>query len=420
MRVLLEKQNPIIPAKYSSENTPDSVFDLLSNYLFSNLLTANQEQDTDGQTKINSEDASAAHANAEDVLSCPSSVSPLTQFMTEMIQSSIQQVQTKNNLNEDQNKSLAEDKQMQDPLATELAVTEAKLQKKVTPSVNESAQSGAASILSDDEETEIDNEVMKMTSEMKGRENFEKLTPSFQKLTSESENKTEYINVHERSQPVSSPANVVDSVKEAKGSDAFKVSADDQKNNLKQRIDAWLTHINYAEQSNLQAGSLDEVRSRPANPSTASTFAGEKSAPTTTAQKTEHPLSFQLDKIEQSQRDLDSYHLNIRINPPELGPITARLKVNKNKVELNIMTNNAQVEQVVKAHLATLTEQFNQSSMQLENVWVNHSDLAGQQYENPAPHTQQYDQEIQKVNTPQTQVADKTKKTSDALIDAYI
>lgn len=81
-------------------------------------------------------------------------------------------------------------------------------------------------------------------------------------------------------------------------------------------------------------------------------------------------------KVELSQSmsnaelNLTTYHANIKIYPPELGKVTARMKMDKNVATLEITAENKQVKALIQNHLSNLREQFSQSNIQLNKIEV--------------------------------------------------
>lgn len=82
----------------------------------------------------------------------------------------------------------------------------------------------------------------------------------------------------------------------------------------------------------------------------------------------------------------ESYHASIKIYPPELGQVIAKLKINGNNTELVIQAENNVVKQIVEASLSQLRDSFQQSDINLTTVMVEttHAD-AKQQNKNQQP-----------------------------------
>ena len=92
-------------------------------------------------------------------------------------------------------------------------------------------------------------------------------------------------------------------------------------------------------------------------------------------------------KIELHPETLDSmlkttYSANIKIYPPELGHVLAKLKVDKDSTQLLIMTENNTVKQIVEASLSQLRDNFQQADINLSSIQVVTSDTQGKSAEN--------------------------------------
>lgn len=110
----------------------------------------------------------------------------------------------------------------------------------------------------------------------------------------------------------------------------------------------------------------------------------------------------------------------IKIYPPELGHIIAKLRVDKNNAELIIMTENNQVKEIVESNLPMLRQHFQEASINLGQIQVQTNQSGGKDAEN----NQSRQQEA-------VRVADETvfgtskltkheaKKSDDAIIDTY-
>lgn len=70
----------------------------------------------------------------------------------------------------------------------------------------------------------------------------------------------------------------------------------------------------------------------------------------------------------------------LKIYPPELGPVIAKIKMNSNnEAELSLLTSNAQTRDVLVANIQNIKENFSESDMMLHKVHVEyHSDLLQQ------------------------------------------
>lgn len=80
-------------------------------------------------------------------------------------------------------------------------------------------------------------------------------------------------------------------------------------------------------------------------------------------------------KIELSSTTLagigkELHQADIKIHPPELGHVVAKLKVNENTAELVIMTQSHRVREVVEANLPQLKDHFQHAAINLASIHV--------------------------------------------------
>ena len=80
-------------------------------------------------------------------------------------------------------------------------------------------------------------------------------------------------------------------------------------------------------------------------------------------------------KIELSPQTLDAltkdtYKASIKIYPPELGHVTAKLKISKDNAELILLTENSVVKEIVESNLSQLRENFQRADITLTNIQV--------------------------------------------------
>lgn len=137
-------------------------------------------------------------------------------------------------------------------------------------------------------------------------------------------------------------------------------------------------------------------------------------------------LMFTLEKIEQLQNNVapnNQYHVSIKVAPEELGPITAKIKMDKNRAIIDIMVNNAHVKGVMEANLSALKAQFSQSSIQIESINVQEMPLFQQSQQEQSSSQQHHHDALNGVlNQPGNvkQPIEKSNIKSDGLIDTYI
>ncbi len=193
---------------------------------------------------------------------------------------------------------------------------------------------------------------------------------------------------------------------------------------LQKPLQAWVADMNQTKsmrdiptplQNNVTVGMRPE-----------SSIEGFSRAPTDTsvlnAAKPETPITFHFDKLEPVAGQHNVYEMNIHVSPAELGPVQAKLKLNKNKVEIVILTNNSQAEQAIKLHLPQLTEKFQQSSLQISVSVQQQSTLS---YDQGSSHSSSQTQHYQQddslpASTAKPEPNEKKQKNADALIDTYI
>ncbi len=88
------------------------------------------------------------------------------------------------------------------------------------------------------------------------------------------------------------------------------------------------------------------------------------------ASRPEYELKIDLLPLAAGSMASDVYTANIKIYPPELGSVIAKLKLDKKNAELTIVTENNRVKEVVEANLSQLKQQFQQSDINLTTIHV--------------------------------------------------
>lgn len=119
----------------------------------------------------------------------------------------------------------------------------------------------------------------------------------------------------------------------------------------------------------------------------------------------------------------DNYEASIKIYPPELGAVTAKLHINKNSAELIILTDNNHVKSIVEANLPKLRENFQQADLNLTSIQVQ-TNTSQTRDQTDSRHNQQdtassarpenSDLADTHANSPQT-----TAKKGSGIIDTY-
>ncbi len=118
----------------------------------------------------------------------------------------------------------------------------------------------------------------------------------------------------------------------------------------------------------------------------------------------------------------ETYHANIKIYPPEMGKIEARIRMDNNRANLIITTENNQVTDILKANMSILKDHFTQSHLNLDKIDIQTSlSFQGQEQkqqlkENQTDERMPAEREMQKP----TQLVENKEKNSDSTIDTYI
>lgn len=154
----------------------------------------------------------------------------------------------------------------------------------------------------------------------------------------------------------------------------------------------------------------------------ASSFKAETMAATLNAAKMNYPAEVEVHRdLSAMDINMANYRVNIKIYPPELGKITASLKMDKKSTSLEVIAETKEVKAMLQNHLSLLKEQFNQSNIQLDKVEVY---LAGDQQRN-AKH--EGEEPYQELEEPMAEEANqkpsasiKKRSTAENAVDAYV
>jgi flagellar hook-length control protein FliK len=113
---------------------------------------------------------------------------------------------------------------------------------------------------------------------------------------------------------------------------------------------------------------------------------------------------------------------NIRIYPPELGQVIAKLKMTgKNEATLDITSENSRVRDIIEASLPQLKSQFQQAGINIQTVTVDvqpslwaaeQNQQFNQKHKEPV-----LDEEV--VNPREKEHKEKLTATIDSIIDTY-
>jgi flagellar hook-length control protein FliK len=87
--------------------------------------------------------------------------------------------------------------------------------------------------------------------------------------------------------------------------------------------------------------------------------------------KTSQPeYEMKIDLLPMTVGAQEVYKASIKIYPPELGAVIAKLKMDKKNAELIIVTENNRVKEVVESNLSQLKQQFQQADINLTHIQI--------------------------------------------------
>ncbi len=169
-------------------------------------------------------------------------------------------------------------------------------------------------------------------------------------------------------------------------------------------------------QTSQYSGKIYQNNAAPVNTSTDAQAAGFS--------PTYHPdydLNIELARLSPDALGHEAYNAKIKIYPPELGHVLAKLKVDKNNAELVIMAENSHVKQIIEANLTQLRENFQKSDINLTTVQVN---VQNSQTDSSLANDQNKGSDESKMVTERTDDQEKkqlsTEKKSNSLVDTYV
>jgi flagellar hook-length control protein FliK len=155
---------------------------------------------------------------------------------------------------------------------------------------------------------------------------------------------------------------------------------------------------------------------------TASSLKAETMATTLNTAKMNYPAQVEVNRdLSAMDINMANYRVNIKIYPPELGKITASLKMDKKSTSLEVVAETKEVKAMLQNHLSLLKEQFNQSNIQLDKVEVR---LAGDQQrdtkqESEAPY-QEFEEPMAEETNQKPSASIKKRSTAENAVDAYV
>lgn len=117
------------------------------------------------------------------------------------------------------------------------------------------------------------------------------------------------------------------------------------------------------------------------------------------------------------------YHANIKIHPPELGAVIAKLKIDKNNAELIIVAENNQVKSIVEANLSQLKESFQKHDINITSVQIDVQNPQSGMSDQSSKEQRAQDSSENKDQAADTRKSETAKKEAkqklNSLIDTY-
>ncbi len=147
------------------------------------------------------------------------------------------------------------------------------------------------------------------------------------------------------------------------------------------------------------------------------------SLPVSVQQSSVLPYEPQIDIVASSVGPFlkESYDAKIKIYPPDLGSVLAKLKIDKGSAQLTLLTESNRVKEIVEANLPQLHQQFKDADILLTQVEVQSSmaDLTGQTHEEPPHFVPKMSKESS--DSPEKQVISSSESPHDPnqIVDTY-
>lgn len=123
-------------------------------------------------------------------------------------------------------------------------------------------------------------------------------------------------------------------------------------------------------------------------------------------------------------KDIQVAH--IKIYPPELGPIVAKIDIKKNGISLDILANNTKVKEMIESHLSDLQKHFMQSALPIQhiNIRLDNTTLEGSIDSNGRQNKQQPLLEEKRDETMRddqnNNKGNKWRQKINALVDTFV
>lgn len=81
----------------------------------------------------------------------------------------------------------------------------------------------------------------------------------------------------------------------------------------------------------------------------------------------------------------ETHHAELRLNPPELGPLEVRISIDGERANINFTANHWAVREALESAIPRLREMFAESGLNLVDVNVSQHSFAEQQHSSPHP-----------------------------------
>lgn len=128
--------------------------------------------------------------------------------------------------------------------------------------------------------------------------------------------------------------------------------------------------------------------------------------------------------VSNAEINLAHYQANIKIYPPELGKVSAKLKMDKNSATLVVTAETKEVKALIETNLAGLREQFSNSNIQLDRIEVTLADNKGNANTDANARREARQEKAEVMMEPGEVILQKPsqsrQKQSDNAVDAYV
>ncbi len=140
---------------------------------------------------------------------------------------------------------------------------------------------------------------------------------------------------------------------------------------------------------------------------------------------TNEPVQIEFSPVNLTAVGKEVYNAQIKIHPPELGNIIAKLKLDKNGANLTILAENNVVKGIVEANLPALREHFQRADIQLNQIQVQVEVKPNPQLMTDQNREQRSQNQFTSYRNGQEEVENtdlvqnETKRSVNSLVDTY-